>query len=349
MKTTQPPFAGTATPQRRTGPCAAWRGWRHIAVVLAGLHGFFDAGAQTIAPPAPSPPVVCPPVAQPPTAAQTEAGWRDARDRGFLWQIEKDGRSSYLYGTIHVGRREWLFPGREVLGALRASEVVALELDLTQPDLLQALQAGAAARPDEPLPPALAARLSAQLRQACLPDALLTHLAPELLALQLAALSARWDGLDPGYAIDPMLGGLGHALQKTVVSLESVESQLRLLRSTSTAERETGLAQMLSALEAGRLRAMMNRIAGIWAEGRFDELSRHDEWCECMDTAAQRLQMKQLNDDRNPAMAQRIDALHTGGQSVFAAVGSLHMVGPKGLPTLLAQHGYRVRRMEFSR
>src|SRR5882724_5290074 len=73
----------------------------------------------------------CPPLAQPLSPEQLEAGMRDARDRGFLWRISKDGRTSYLYGTIHVGRVAWMFPGPVLTDALRASDVVALELDLS--------------------------------------------------------------------------------------------------------------------------------------------------------------------------------------------------------------------------
>jgi len=32
---------------------------------------------------------------------------------------------------------------------------------------------------------------------------------------------------------------------------------------------------------------------------------------------------------------------------VFAAVGSLHMVGKLGLPSLLAERGYRIERVDF--
>ena len=53
-------------------------------------------------------------------------------------------------------------------------------------------------------------------------------------------------------------------------------------------------------------------------------------------------------DERNPLMADKIDALHAGGQSVFTAVGSLHMIGPQGLPTLMAKRGYRVERVAFT-
>jgi uncharacterized protein len=55
--------------------------------------------------------------------------------------------------------------------------------------------------------------------------------------------------------------------------------------------------------------------------------------------------MKRALDDRNPALAEHIDALHQSGKQVFAAVGSLHMFGPLGLPALMAKRGYRVERV----
>ena len=91
----------------------------------------------------------------------------------------------------------------------------------------------------------------------------------------------------------------------------------------------------------------MERIAQVWAEGRFDELFRYEQWCDCLNTPQEKAQFKRLLDDRNPALAERIDALHNAGNKVFAAVGSLHMVGKMGLPALLAQRGYQVERMEF--
>ena len=57
--------------------------------------------------------------------------------------------------------------------------------------------------------------------------------------------------------------------------------------------------------------------------------------------------MKRLLDDRNPTLADRIAALHAEGHAVFAAVGSLHMIGPAGLPTLLAQRGFSVEQVRF--
>jgi hypothetical protein len=61
-------------------------GLAHLALCLLSL----AAGAQS---PAPD---TCPPQAQPLSVEQAAAGLRDARDRGFLWRIGRDGRVSYL-------------------------------------------------------------------------------------------------------------------------------------------------------------------------------------------------------------------------------------------------------------
>jgi hypothetical protein len=54
---------------------------------------------------------------------------RNGVDRGMLWRIERDGRTSWLYGTIHVGRGDWVRPGPTIQKALTQSDTLALEID----------------------------------------------------------------------------------------------------------------------------------------------------------------------------------------------------------------------------
>ena len=68
----------------------------------------------------------CPPALQTPSAEQIQQAQRNIRNRGYLWKISKDNRSSYLYGTIHLGRFEWIFPGPNLRAALQAVDVLAL-------------------------------------------------------------------------------------------------------------------------------------------------------------------------------------------------------------------------------
>jgi len=290
-------------------------------------------------------PATCPPVAQVPSAEQIQAGARQARDRGFLWRLRKNGHTSYLYGTVHIAKADWLFAGPTVSAALRASDTVALELDLLDPEILERLHAGMAPQPEHPLPAPLAQRLRAALRAACLPEQMLATMAPEMVATTLTVMAARAQGLDPSYAIDVVLAGAAHALHKPVASLETPEQQLALLLGRSEEETRALVEQSLAELDSGHAVPMLVRIAQVWADGRLDELEHYADWCDCLNTADERAMHRRLLDDRNPGLADRIDALHRGGKQVFAAVGSLHMIGPLGLPTLLAQRGYQVERV----
>jgi uncharacterized protein YbaP (TraB family) len=289
----------------------------------------------------------CPPEAQAPTPEQAQSAMRSARDRGFLWRIRKGGRSSWLYGTLHVGKLDWMFPGATVMRALAGSERIALELDVLDEAVAQRLSEAVRAGSDEVLPEPLSQRLRAQAERACMPA--LGVLAPELQALTLSIMSARVDELDPSYAIDPFFAGLARQLHKPVVSLETPEAQVELLRSASAQERQATIEKTLDELESGRARAMIRRIADVWANGRLDELQRYEQWCDCAQSDADRRLLRRLLDERNVGLAERIAALHEGGHTVFAAVGSLHMIGAAGLPALLAQRGYEVERIEFPR
>jgi uncharacterized protein len=89
------------------------------------------------------------------------------------------------------------------------------------------------------------------------------------------------------------------------------------------------------------------RLHNTWASSDFVEFQKYEEWCDCIHGDADRKFLKRVNDDRNPGLAAGIDKLHRDGKRVFAAVGSLHMVGAKGIPALLKDMGYKVERVMF--
>lgn len=309
-----------------------------LAALLAGLLGA-PALAQTAAD--------CPPAAQAPSPEAIEAGVRGARDRGFLWRIHKDGHNSWLFGTLHVAKFAWGFPGPALRDALSQSDTMALELDLLDPEVQRRMAQGLAAQPKTPLPAPLQARLARRAQLDCVPLPALAALAPEMQIAFLGALVGRRDGFDPAYGIDNFLAGWGRAARLDMVSLETPELQLATLQMQSPAETITLVESSLDDFESGRALATLRRIATIWATGDLRELARYEAWCECVKTAADRATMARMLDDRNPALADAIAERHAIGQRVFAAVGSLHMIGPTGLPALMAQRGYRVERIVY--
>jgi hypothetical protein len=307
------------------------------ALLLTALHG----GAHAA-------PTTCPPTATAPSAAQVQAGMKAARDRGFLWRLRKDGRESWLYGTVHVARLEWTFPGPAVSAALQASDTIALELDLLDPDIQRRL-AQAMAAPGAPIPAALRQRLQRQAEAECLPAQALERLGPELQVATLESLVGRREGLDPSYGIDAVLAGWARGAGKPVVSLETPERQLAALTMPTPAETVEFVDSTLTEIETGRATPALRRVAQVWADGDLERLTRYEAWCDCVKTLTDRAALTRLLDGRNPALADAVVALHGRGQRVFAAVGSLHMIGATGLPALLARRGFEVETIAFAR
>ena len=291
----------------------------------------------------------CPPEPAPLDAKRLERDMRTAKDHGFLWQIRRDGRTSYLYGTIHLARAEWMFPGPRTAAALAASDTVALELDMLDPDMQARIVAALRGRDATPLPEPLAARLERRFVVECVDAATMRTLAPEFQIATLMVLAARRDGLHSAYAIDLVLAGIAHSLDKVTVSLETPEAQAATLRMPTPAATIEFVTAGLDEVESGRARPLLVRLAKAWSAADLAELESYERWCDCLHTAAERDAMKRMLDDRNPVLAAAIEKLHGGGESVFAAVGSLHMIGPNGLPALLARRGFSVEAVRFDR
>ncbi|RTL20161.1 MAG: TraB/GumN family protein [Burkholderiales bacterium] len=282
-------------------------------------------------------PAACPPAPVAPTAEQAAAWAAQAPDRGLLWRISRDGRSSYLFGSLHLGKADWAYPGPALRRAWAETEVLAVELDPA--DVGDAL---ATLSPSAPLPPAQARRIEAQARASCLPPAALAALPVMLQLSTLTLLEARRDGFDPLYGQDQMLLAWAKRERRPVQSLESVDEQLAALEPEAGALADL-IDSTLRQLQRGQMRAPLRQLAASWSRGDLKALADYPRWCACADTAAERAWLKRVNDDRNTALAARIDALHAAGQRLLVAVGALHMSGPEALPRLLAARGFEVK------
>ena len=310
-----------------------------IALIAAGA-----LAASALAAPGVEP--VCPPVATAPTPDALMAAVRSARDRGALWTIEKDGRQSWLYGTIHIGNLEMSAPGPKVAQALRAADTIAVEVDVTDPATMQAIHASDPARMP-PTPPALSDRLKAQARRACLPWEHISGIPAVMAAIALTTLDGRWDGLDPAYASELMLIGVARSTGKSLRALETAETQRGALLAVTPERQIQMLDEVLAALEQNRARPALATIARAWSAGDLATIAAYDQWCLCTVTAEDRADFERVVFDRNPGLAAAVDLLHREGRRVFAAVGIAHMVGDRGLPALMAGLGYRVQRVRF--
>ena len=284
----------------------------------------------------------------PPLPDMSQASATATADHGLLWRLQRGGHASYLYGSMHLGRPAWAQPGPALREAWAQTDVLAVELDAAD----EATQAAVAAvpQPTRPLEKSIQQRLAAQTAAACLPAQALAAFHPLLQLSTLTLLAGRWDGLDSAFGQEPVLLARARAEGRRVVTLETAAQQMAaLIPAHDTSETARSIEQALTQLERGRMhsdvRGPMLRLALAWERGDLAELQNYERWCDCIHSAADRREMRRLNDSRNPAMAARIKALHGSGARALVAVGALHMTGPQALPVLLKRLGFVVERI----
>jgi uncharacterized protein len=288
----------------------------------------------------------CPPPAPTLTPEQLKDGMRSAKNHGPMWRIEKDGRTSWLYGTVHAAKLDWLFPGPNIVRALRESDTLAVEINLLDRDSLKPLTQSA-----PPVDPAAVQSVDDRTQRerlvrlaalACLPAGALDKLSLVMQSIVLTILSARDIGLYADFGSEMVLTNAAQAMKKPIVALETSQSQLDVVSGGSAAAQRAALNDALDLLENGAVLTQIKMLTDAWAAADMAVLEKYPQWCGCMDKPNAAEMMKKMLDDRNGPMADKIGRLHREGQRVFAAIGVLHMIGAQSLPTLLRAQGFDV-------
>ena len=293
----------------------------------------------------------------PPSAASLvpPGGWASAppqtQDHGLLWRIEKDGRASWLYGTAHIARPEWMRPGPKVQQALQQSDVIALEINFETDPTARQMQAGGSSSKVvvDLLTKAQRERVTRLLEKSCLPAELSAPADPlglMRLFVSLNSASMQADGLYAEFGIDRYLAGYARQAKMPLIGLETGAGQLKALggddRSKTLSET---IDKALDTFESDKRRTLVVAATNAWARGDLDKLEHYADWCDCLKTPEDQARHERMITGRHPGMVKEIERLHTDGQRVFAAVGALHMAGTKSVPALLAEHGFQVTKV----
>lgn len=289
-------------------------GFRRAALLLGPLLALALAGCGQ---PAPKPP--------PPSPA--------------IWQVTAPGgQQGWLFGTIHAlpDGYDWRTP--QVTQALAESGVLVVEV-ANLADSAAAAREFAARSTSAGLPPILArvpaadrAALAQALDDAEIDPASLARTESWAAALLLA--NAADDGLDSANGVDRALLASG----RQVVGLESFARQFDLFDRLAPQDQAVLLAE---AARGSDSQAEETELARAWLRGDMARLEREDKTGILADPELRQT----LLVSRNRDWAARIAPLFDQGRRPFVAVGAGHMLGPDGLPALLAARGYRVQRM----
>ncbi len=262
----------------------------------------------------------------------------DTLKRVFLWSIEKDGKTSYAFGTMHVGLDAERLP-KIVWDKLMGAPAFAMETNATDGSLIN-----------------LGERKSGSLRQELGPvywEKLGKLIEPQMLNAVdkkkpvIAAVMLSMRGLPmTGLGMDTTLMARAQTAGKPVIYLEPASKQAQLLERwmdikalklmIDTADKSMDMTkQLVAAYTAGDDVKMVSlndsqkseSLAHGYTEAEYDQQSADMLW------------------DRNASWIAAIEAMHAKGGG-FVAVGALHLVGKKSVLEMLQGKGYKITRVE---
>lgn len=267
-----------------------------------------------------------------------------------LWEVRGDTGTVYLLGTIHVGRPDFYPLPPAVEDAYRASELLALELDPSNDQAINAaMLTGMYAPPDtlaQHIPGPLLEDLKRVLARYGVPLDAFSVMKPFMVVLSLSAVEYGRLGYDPTMGLDIHFAESAARDGKRIFEFESAASQIAMMDGLSQELQQALLRVTIDDIDHGRVADDVTELVTAWKSGDAARLGK------ALSTEEQELPSalaKEFHESfltrRNAAMADKVERLLRDGKSCFAAVGAGHLVGDDGVVALLAKKGYRVRQI----
>ena len=273
---------------------------------------------------------------------------RSSTGKAFIWEIKSKTTVAYLYGTIHVGKRTFYPLPATVETAFKQSQLLVVEADISNSDGLGDIETiinyKAPDSLDKHIPAPLFERLKIQLARLNVPLEAVKPMKPFLIGGFLAVAEFSRLGYDMNFGVDGYLINKAKEDKKPILELESQAGQLRMLNEMSPVLQEAFLENAISALESGRGPDQVTGMVNAWQSGDVNLMA------EVAKGVNKGMRMTDQLDEvlvhgRHAAMVKKIESYLEGKVPHFVAIGSLHLVGPRGLVEILKARGYEVQQL----
>ncbi|MEM9286451.1 MAG: TraB/GumN family protein [Pseudomonadota bacterium] len=258
------------------------------------------------------------------------------------WVVSDEDSTLVLFPTIHVLPSDLAWRSEAVDQRIAEADEVWFEVlpsELNDQTAVQGLSMTYGMSPDRPLSERLDnetyARVVAISEGLGLSTELMEPFRPWMAAVTLATMDLVRDGFDPASGVEMVIGAETPDAKER--GLETVEQQLAFFGSLSDDVETAFLLSTLDEIEKGQQE--IKDFAEAWALGDLSSLE-----ALVIDS------IREISEDlyavlitrRNQNWANMLADELDGSGNDFVAVGAAHLIGEDGVPTLLAERGYRV-------
>jgi uncharacterized protein YbaP (TraB family) len=262
----------------------------------------------------------------------------------FLWKVEGAGGSTaYLLGSLHVLTADFYPLSAGINKAFAESKTLVEEVDIDEtsdPTVMMAALAKAMLTDgrtlDQVVAPAVYAQVKQRAEKAGLPMMAVQRMKPWLVAITLMAPTLQAAGFKAELGIDRHFFDRAKDSGMKRQALETMAYQLDRFDSLSPALQEALLKTTMEDLD--REVEGVKELAEAW---RFGNVAAIEKMTLTTLKEAPELYQKLLV-ERNHNWIPHVEKCLTDKAGCFIVVGAAHLVGPDGLPTLLAKKGLKV-------
>ncbi len=272
-----------------------------------------------------------------------------ARDRPLLWALHGPANTVYIAGSMHMLKPEDATLADGLDQAYARAKRVVMEIDMDDLDQSAAAQwmmqhGSYSPESHKTLRAALGEerwkRIDAITQKSGLPLEAMNAIEPWVVGLTFSVLQMQSLGLDTSLGVEEQLTARAKQDHKPITGLETIEQQLTLFDSLSDADQVRFLD--LTVDETQNPKQQLEEMTAAWRRGDEAELSRellqeYGKFPGLYDT---------LVKQRNLAWIPQIKALLTGKEDCLVVVGALHLVGERGVISLLQKDGLKPQRIQ---
>jgi len=276
------------------------------------------------------------------------ASARAMNDRTLFWQVQSENAKVYLLGSIHYAD-ESFYPLRpEIEQAFYSSDHLVVEINIDAEkaqrygELVQqkgSYQGEATIRDD--ISEETYRQLQHRLRRLGMPLDVVQKQKPGILVLTLTAVQVMRMGFMPELGIDAYYLKRAVDSKKNIIELETIDDQMDIFLNIT--DGDLLLRETLHSLDEAE--TLMMDMTYCWKRGDEaclekilfeDAVTRYPSFLRIYDSLFFR---------RNENMANDIKGFLDGKGTYFVVIGAGHLVGDKGIPKLLRNAGFEVRRL----
>ena len=267
--------------------------------------------------------------------------------KSFLWKVQSSRSTIYLLGSIHFLKDDVYPLNQTIENAYESSDKLVVEADISQLGNLdlKTLADRAFYKSGDHIEKHVSQETYRLIEKESgslgMPVELVGMQKPWLLALSFQSMQLMRLGYDPQHGVDYHFLARAQG-KKTILELESLDDQLKLLSGFSDKEQERFLLYTLKTL--GSMDRQVGSMVRAWATGDAQAMESILSEAALQDVSLAPIVVK-LFDERNMRMTSKIEGYLNSSGSYFVIVGAGHLVGKRGIVELLKNKGYGVEQL----